>query len=155
MRFICFWICKKIFICSKVTVENYLLSKKLNSFFRKYFSENIFDKSKISIFRKIIFRSKIFHRNFRWKFFDRKNIFRKIEFFHFSKIFFEKWFSENRVEFFWLQKVFGCNFWTNEYFFTNPKAYEQAWPWLSFPLLDIKNGPLRKKLSRFFVGVTV
>ena len=49
------------------------------------------------------------------------------------------------------QKVFGSNFSKNKYFYLNPKAYEQACSWLSFPLLDIKNGPLSKKLSRFFV----
>ena len=49
------------------------------------------------------------------------------------------------------QKVFGCNFSKNTYFYINPKAYEWAWPWLSFPLLDIKNGPVHKKLSIYFV----
>ena len=67
--------------------------------------------------------------------------------FGFFEKFFENIFSKNRVEFFWPQKVFGCNFWKNKYFFTNPKAYEADCPWLPFPLLDIKNGPLRKKLS--------
>ena len=43
------------------------------------------------------------------------------------------------------QTVFGSNC------SLNPRACKQGWPWLSFPLLDIKNGPLRKKLSRFFV----
>ena len=35
-------------------------------------------------------------------------------------------FSQNRVEFFWSQKVFGCNFSKNKYFYLNPKAYEAA-----------------------------
>ena len=37
------------------------------------------------------------------------------------------------------QNVFGCKFSKNKYLYLNPKAYEHAWPWLSFPLLDIKN----------------
>ena len=84
------------------------------------------------------------------KFFE-KVIFWKINFFHFSKLSFEKIFFENRVMKKMSQKVFGSNFSKNKYFYLNPKAYEQAWPWLSFPLLDIKNGPVREKLSRFFV----
>ena len=51
------------------------------------------------------------------------------------------------------QKVFGCNFSKNKYFYLNPKAYEAACPWLSFSLLDIKNEPVRKKLSPKNLGV--
>ena len=70
-------------------------------------------------------------------------------FWFFKKIFFRKIFFENRVMKKMSQKVFGSNFWTNEYFYLNPKAYEQAWRCLSFPLLDIKNGPVHKKLLSF------
>ena len=49
--------------------------------------------------------------------------------FIFSKLFL-KIFSENRVVEKQPQKVFGCNFSKNKYFYLNPKAYEAAWPWL-------------------------
>ena len=121
-------------------------SKKLNSFFwKKIFSKTFqkiqnFDFSKFWKFRF----SLTFQKN-------RKSDFWKIKILNFLIFFWKYFFSENRVEFFWPQKVFGCNFSKNKYFYLNPKAYEAAWPWLSFPLLDIKNGPLHKKLSRFFV----
>ena len=99
---------------------------------------------------KLFFRDRKF-----WKFENFPVIFWKNQKYYCLKLFFEKIFSENRVVEKQPQKVFGCNFSKNEYFYLNPKAYEAAWPWLSFPLLGIKNGPLHKKLSRLFVRVTV
>ena len=121
-----------------------------NSIFRKYVFEKYFWNIKIFWFFEKSFFGRFFYRKFRWNFVRQKIIFRKIEIFDFSKLCFRKKI-ENRVMKKMSQKVFGSNFSKNKYFYLNPKAYQQAWPWLSFPLLDIKNGPLRKKISWFFV----
>ena len=117
------------------------------------FSENIFSKKyfwkiKNFDFSKNSFSIKNFSSKLSMIFFSTKNyFFEKSKFLIFRKLFFRKLFFENRVMKKMSQTVFGCNFWKIEYFFTNPKAYEQAWRCLSFPLLDIQNGPLRKMLS--------
>ena len=112
-------------------------------FLKNIFSKNFSKNPKFRFFQNF----EIF--DFHWLFFkkSKKCVFLKNRNFGFFEKFFENIFSKNRVWLFGPQKVFGCNFWKNKYFFTNPKAYEAACPWLPFPLLDIKNGPLRKKLS--------
>ena len=66
------------------------------------------------------------HRNFDEIFFDQKHKFSKNRNFEFFKIIFRKIFFENRVMKKMSQKFFGSNFSKNEYFYLNPKAYEQA-----------------------------
>ena len=39
----------------------------------------------------------------------------------------------------------------NKYLYLNPKAYEQAWPWFSFPPLDNYKKTLRKNVISIFV----
>ena len=144
--FICFWIYIKILIFRKVTAENCLWHFFHNSIFKNIFLKNNFWKFKNFDFSKNYFLiEKHFIEIFDDFFFDQKMIFRKIKIFDFSKLFFE-----NRVMKKMSQKVFGSNFSKNKYFYINQKAYEQAWPWLSFPLLDITNGPVRKKVIPIF-----
>ena len=133
---------KNIYFSKSYSRKLFVIKKAKLDFLKNIFKK-LFKKSKILIFEKIIFLI------FFWKVNENRKFqnFEKPKFWIFENFFFETFFFENRVEFFWPQKVFGCNFWKNKYFFTNPKAYEADCPWLPFPLLDIKNGPLRKTLS--------
>ena len=136
---------KNIYFFKSYSRKLFVIKKTQLDFLKK----NIFKKSKILIFQN--FENFDFHWLFKKKL--EKMSFSKIKILDFWKVFFKNSFSKNRVWLFGSQKVFGCNFWKNKYFFTNPKAYEAACPWLPFPLLDIKNGPLRKKLSPKNLGV--
>ena len=101
---------------------NYLFFEKLQPktfcdiFFITRFSKNIFpknnfEKSKISIFRKIILvEKKIIEKN------STKNDFSKNQFFLIFQKKIGKIFFENRVMKKMSQKVFGCNFSKNKHF---------------------------------------
>ena len=72
---------------------------------------------------------------------SKKWFFEKSKFWIFWNVFWKYVFWKSSWVF-WPQIFFGCNFSKNQYFYLNPKAYQAACPWLSFSLLDIKNGPL-------------
>ena len=133
---------KKYLFFQKLQPKTFCGQKNSTRFFEKIFSKNFSKNPKFWFFK--ILKISIFI-DFSTKK-TRKNDFFKNQNFDFFKSFLKIFFQKKQVEFFWPQKVFGCNFWKNKYFFTNPKAYEAACPWLPFPLLDIKNGPLRKKV---------
>ena len=138
---------KNIYFSKSYSRKLFVIKKTQLDFFEKYFQKT-FQQKKTPTFRFCkILKISIFID------FSKKWFFQKSKFWIFWKVFW-KYFFKKSSWVVWSQKVFGCNFWKNKYFFTNPKAYEAACPWLPFPLLDIKNGPVHKKLSPKNLGVS-
>ena len=163
----------KLFVCffSQIYLGKYNFQKNLKqNIFKKNtqkwkFPKYDFFNSKKYVFSKIIFFHKSIHLEVSEKILFRKNIFLEIEDFFkiwkfpkcpyfFLKIFFgffENYIFPNRFEKKVTQKVLGCNFFKNKYFFINPKAKIVPWPLLSKTSKNIENGWKLEKLSHFFV----
>ena len=142
-----------------------ILDLSKNIYFSKSYSRKLFATKKTqldfqkNIFKKIKKYNILFFRNFeifdfRWLF-KEKN--RKSDFLKNQNcgFFWTYFFSENRVEFFWSQKVFGCNFSNFQYFLMILDAFDAQTTGLSNAPKNFKNGPVRKKLFPKNLGVVI